>query len=379
MTPEISQTQTESATEPETILVVDDNGPNRRLFEAMLSTAAYKVVLAEDGAEAIAVFREQSPELVLLDLLMPGMDGFETFRRLRELPQGKETPIIIVTALTDLANVQRAIELSPDDFLAKPVHRVELLARVRALLDGRARRLEIPPPVAPVNDEDRRREQLSALIVHDLKHPLSAIYFNTGMLLRENLTGVGQIRVERILHSCETLNLMISGLLDVDRGEKGGIPLVVSEFDPAKLIEEVVSSVCARAELQRKRVKVRIEGESRPLKADREILRRLLENLVDNSAKYAPDGTTIEIETWTRGGLIQFRVRDEGPGIPPESRERIFEKYAQLDRDATLRGRSSQGLGLVFCRLAVEAHKGRVWVEDNHPKGSCFCVELPVA
>jgi len=238
----------------ERILVVDDNAPNRLLAEAMLQTAGYGVVLAEDGPRALELFQLEAPDLVLLDLLMPGMDGFETVKRLRALPGGEAVPIVIVTALADLASVQRAIEVRADDFMAKPVNRVELLARVSALLGRRKREAErADGPASGLSashaERERQREQLSAMVVHDLKHPLSAIYFNAGMLRRDGTIGPkSQEKVERILRACETLNGMVMTLLDINRGEAGRLALTLSEFDVAALVDEVAAAMSARAE-----------------------------------------------------------------------------------------------------------------------------------
>ncbi len=368
--------------ERETILVVDDNSANRLLAEAMLQTAGYRTVLAENGPRALEIFAAQRPALVLLDLHMPGMDGFETFKRLRALPGGDVVPIVIVTALTDLASVQRAIELTADDFLAKPVNRVELLARIRTLL-GKRRKAETPePPSGGVSlshlERERQREQLSAMVVHDLKHPLSAIYFNAGMLKRDlSLGNKPQEKVERILRACETLNGMVMTLLDINRGEAGRLPLTLSEFDAAALLDEVAVSMGVKAEAHGQKLVLSLEGAPLTVRADRDVLRRVLENLVDNASKYAGPRTTIRIECRRGDRAVDFAVCDEGPGIPAGLRDKVFDKYLQLDGDPSRRSPGSRGIGLVFCRIAVEAHQGKIWVEQNEPRGSRFRVSLP--
>ncbi|MEZ0228836.1 MAG: response regulator [Planctomycetota bacterium] len=368
--------------ERETILVVDDNAANRLLAEAMLQTAGYKTVLVENGSQALETFTAKRPDLILLDLLMPGMDGFETFKRLRALPGGAFVPIVIVTALTDLASVQKAIELTADDFLAKPVNRVELLARIRTLLGKRRKAVElIEPPTSGISlshlERERQREQLSAMVVHDLKHPLSAIYFNAGMLKRDMSVGMKpQEKVERILRACETLNGMVMTLLDINRSEGGSLPLTLGEFDAATLLDEVATSMGVKAEAHGQKVVVSLHGAPLTVRGDRDVLRRVLENLIDNASKYAGPRTTIRLECRRGDRVVDFSVADEGPGIPAGLRDKVFDKYLQLD-DSARRSPGSRGIGLVFCRMAVEAHQGKIWVEQNEPQGSRFRITLP--
>lgn len=365
------------------ILAVDDNPTNRQLVQAMLKTGGYDTLLAQAGPEALDLFQKHEPDLVLLDVRMPGMDGFEVCRRIRSLPRGAKTPIMLVTALTDFGSVQSAIELGADDFLAKPINRIELLARVHSLLKNRSRGPDsraVPDNLPPIRELEieRQRGLLSAMAVHDLKHPLSTIYFSAGMLRRDtSLPAAAYERIDRILAASETLDGMLASMLDIGSSADGKLALHPSEFVAATLLADVQTAMGPRAELNGQRLELVIQGMTCPMRADRDMLRRVLQNLVDNSIKYAPAKSTIRLEADGKEDRVEFRVRDEGPGIPVEFREKIFEQNVQLDRDYARRGRLSRGLGLVFCRVAATAHGGRVWVEPNEPRGSSFCVEIP--
>jgi two-component system, sensor histidine kinase and response regulator len=361
----------------ETILAVDDNAPNRLLAEAILSSAGYDVQLAESGQQAIEMFQASPPRLVLLDILMPGMDGFETLKRLRALPGGGATPIMIVTALTDLMTVQKAIELGADDFVAKPLNRTELLARIWSLLGARRSREARLAGLDESAFVDQQRAGITSLLVHDLKHPLTTIYFTAGLLVRDPaLPSRMQEKIRRVLRASETLDHMIMSLLDVTCSEDGALRLNVTDFEVRALLAEVLSTMEPQAEANRQTIElVQKVLETMHVQGDRDLLRRMLENLIDNSTKYAPPESTIRLEVSGGDGCLEFRVRDEGPGIPLGHRHNVFHKYFQLEPEAHP-GRRGRGLGLTMVRVAAEAHRGTVWIEDQ-PKGSCFCVRIP--
>jgi two-component system sensor histidine kinase/response regulator len=362
----------------ETILVVDDNAPNRRLAEAILVTGGYRAVLAESGPEAIARFQALPPDLVLLDVLMPVMDGFETLRRLRELPRGPETPIMIVTALADLGSVQKAIEAGADDFVSKPINRTELLARIWSLLGARKLREEQHPMEgdADLQGLGQKQRELTSLLVHDLKHPLATIYFNAGLIARDaSLSPKTQEKVRRILRGGELLDGMITSILDVMCDEDGSLRLHRGEVEIGALLAEVAGAMGPQAEANRQRIEL-VPNDKVNIQGDRDLLRRMLENLIDNATKYAPPESKILVEAEGKEGFVELRVRDKGPGVPLAQRNAVFQKYYQLERDAPA-SRRGRGLGLVLVRVAAEAHGGTVSVEDEPGGGSCFRVKIP--
>jgi two-component sensor histidine kinase len=171
---------------------------------------------------------------------------------------------------------------------------------------------------------------------------------------------------------------MIMNLLDIARSEDGALALNLAELDVETFLEGVCELSRRRAAESSKKLMVTSDLVRRTIQADPDLLRRVLENLLDNSIKYAPSGSSIQVEASSAGSAVELRVRDQGEGVPAAYREQIFRKYIRAPGQATTEARTSRGLGLVFCRLAVEAHGGQIWVEDNVPKGSVFCVRLPV-
>jgi signal transduction histidine kinase len=224
----------------------------------------------------------------------------------------------------------------------------------------------------------RRRADLSSLIVHDLKSPLTTILGTAEIMLEDDQ--VAQRSKEDLRHiqqAARSMLRMALDLLDVGMGEDGALLPRWELVDVAELVSEVESAMSFRANERQQKIKVSVAEVLVPTwQLDGELLRRVLQNLVDNCVKYGPPGGVIFVSAANTPDVLEIRVRDQGPGVPEELREKIFEKYARIERDTTGRHRESHGLGLRFCRLAVEAHGGRIWVEDNRP-GAIFRVRLP--
>jgi signal transduction histidine kinase len=380
------------AESPVTVLVVDDNFQNREVAEGHLVGAGYQAVQAESGEAALAMLGSDAPrpDLILLDVLMPGLDGFETCRRIRALPGGPNIPILFLTALGDLGTHKAALDSGADDFLTKPINRTELLIRVRSLLrikalsDEQARNLAvISQQRDALVEAQRQKEELTALIVHDLKNPLSSILSNVQYALSQQGLGADERDSLRdVLRASQSMVRMVMNLLDISRSEDGALEPHLTEFDVGGLLREVASEMERRIEDKEQRLALTVAADVRIMKADRDLVRRIVENLVDNAYKYGPRRATIQVEAALMSGgaggpeTVELRVRDEGEGIPVAFRQKIFEKYARVQGRSAHEVRNSHGLGLVFCRRAVEVHGGQIWVEENAGKGSCFCVRL---
>jgi two-component system sensor histidine kinase/response regulator len=180
-----------------------------------------------------------------------------------------------------------------------------------------------------------------------------------------------------VLRASQSMVRMVMNLLDVSRSEDGALVPRLGEFDLPLLLDEVCSEMSRRVEDKNQKLALSVGAEVQRLDADRDLVRRILENLIDNAYKYGPRHSTITVEAALaegEGGAteLEIRVRDQGEGIPPAFRSKIFEKYARVDGRAAHEVRNSHGLGLVFCRRAVDVHGGRIWVEENLPRGSCF-------
>lgn len=366
------------------VLVVDDNEQNRALAKATLEMENFEVLVASRGEEALALFESKSPDCVLLDVRMPGLDGPETCRRLRALPGGKEVPVVFLTASRDVDTFEAALAAGGDDFLTKPVQTTELLLRVQAAL--RMRQLDVANReyfelVRRQRDDlirlQLQKERLTAFVVHDLKNPVSTVDLLAQVLQRDKkLPPDARETADAIRTEVAGLMRLILNLLDISKSEEGALTTAPAPLALAGLVQSVLEGIQVRARAK----EIALLGEIEPVDilADQDLLRRVLENLLDNALRYAPKGSTVSVTVQLRPGELELRIADQGLGIPPEMRESIFDRFVQLEHKDRTAPRTGRGLGLTFCRLAVEAHGGRIYVEDAQP-GTVFCIRLPHA
>jgi signal transduction histidine kinase len=325
----------------------------------------------------VDAFVRQPPDCVLLDIRMPGMDGVAVCQRMRELPGGADVPVVFLTAQRDVDTFDRARQAGGDDFLTKPIRPSELILRIEAAMKLRRLSLERGELVELIRRQrddvmrlQLQREQLMAFLVHDLKNPVHAISLS-GELIARDQTASPRTRAAAaaIRSDSESLLRMIMNLLDLSKADEGRLVPVRQQVDLAGLAAEIAAGMAARARTAE--VEIAAEVAPRSIHADPELIRRVLENLVDNAIRHAPSESRVRITSVDRGTGVELRVADDGPGVPAALRERVFDRFVQGDTPA----RAGRGLGLAFCKLAIEAHGGTIWIEDGNP-GAVFCVRL---
>ncbi|HEX2679190.1 MAG TPA: hybrid sensor histidine kinase/response regulator, partial [Polyangiales bacterium] len=342
------------------ILVIDDNAENRALAQSTLEDEDCSVVLAAGGAEGLRLFEAERPDCVLLDVRMPGMDGFEVCARLRELPDGADVPIVFLTAQRDVDTFDRALRAGGDDFLTKPVRPTELVIRVQAALKLRRMSAELREHYALVRSQrddlmrlQLQKERLTAFVVHDLKNPVNSMDLHAQLLLRnKDLPERARESVQRIREEARSLLRLVLNLLDISKSEEGQLTPKREPIDLDALLQQVQEEhevKASGAEVSLKRV---VEVPS--VAGDEDLLRRVIDNLVENAIRHAPRGSEVVLRTVSHPGAIEIQIVDAGPGVSPEMRERIFERFVQLDFGERVVSRTNRGLGLAFCKLAVE-------------------------
>ena len=366
------------------VLVVDDDPRNRRLLEEYLVGAGYDVRLAHDGLSALEMAAERPPDLVLLDVMMPDLSGLEVCRRLKADPRTRLTQVVLVTALDGTPHKVEGLDTGADDYVAKPVRREEFMAKVRSLLRARRLLAELEEARATVAARNAKLEELEALketltqtLVHDLKNPLAAVLGNLELMERKVDEPVLHL-VRRSKAAAWRMHQMILNLLDVGQLEEGKLQLRIEAVDSGSLAMKACVEMEGAA-VQRG-VKFVIEAEERvaQIRGDVAVLRRVFDNLLSNAIEHSPKGGLVRVSVTPCDEGIEIAVSDQGTGVPAEYRERIFEKFQRLEHRKAVPG-ANRGLGLTFCRLAVEAHGGTIWVDEAPGGGALFRTLLPAA
>ena len=362
------------------ILVVDDSPDNSFLIQAILEEEGYEIHIADSGSSALAKIDQIPPDLVLLDVMMPGMDGYEVTRRIRKNAKLPFMPILLITAY-DQPSVAQGLDMGADDFIRKPVEFDELLARVRSLL-------RLKHSVDERDQIARQREDFVSRLTHDLRTPLLAAdrmldLFQQGAL--GDLTPSMKEAVVTMARSNQNLLKMVNTLLEVYRFEAGRKSLTFSPLDLRELIQEVAEELNPLA--QAKGIALNLDlGLDHPdqvngnLIGDRLELRRVMTNIIGNAIKFTDTGSVdVRLKSTSPAGgklgqasWVMIEIEDTGPGMAPEEQANLFERFRQGDHK-----RSGSGLGLHLSRRIVEAHQGKIDVKSEPAKGSLFVVQLP--
>ena len=383
----------EIASQPPLILVADDVPANVELLHDQLALLGYRVVSAFDGPSAVEACFGHRPDLCILDVAMPAGDlggndrttGFEVCRRIKRDPRTSRIPVIFVTALNDATDRVKAIEAGGDDFLTKPHNRQILSARVRSLLRLKFATDALEESYRKLRELEKVRDDLMKMIVHDLKTPLTSVLASLEMALDGDF-GVVSEGLRRALGDAEAkaedLLALIEDLLEVARIEETTLELDRQPLAPAALLAELVEEWHVRFQQEKAQVAIDVSDNCPVFEADKGLMKRVFSNLIQNAITHAGSGVSITLsareyqEAGDAGGVL-FTVSDNGPGIPPEYHEVIFRKFERVKNPQLPRARNS-GLGLAFCKLVVEAHGGRIWVQSSEGRGSHFHIALPV-
>lgn len=360
------------------ILVVDDNPANRAILQRRLARHGYRVEEAPDGTSALQRLAAGGIDLVLLDVLLPDIDGLTLCRTLKGDPQMASIPVLLVTALHERHDRLAGIAAGANDFLTKPIDGQDLLLRCRNALAAKRQYDRTVTAYRKLQQLEELRDRLTHLIVHDMRSPLSGL---TGYLDLFLSRSQGQVD-ERLRHLVEkatiqahSLEGLINHVLDVSRLEAGAMPLNRERHDLVHLVRIAVAALGSAVE----RVPVRIKAPPTglPVVCDGDLIKRVYINLLSNALRYSPDGSEVLLSLSQTNGILRSEILDDGPGIALEHHKLIFEKFSQV-KSIPVSGKSAtSGLGLTFCKLAVEAHSGTIGVQSQLGQGSLFWFTLP--
>jgi two-component system sensor histidine kinase/response regulator len=358
------------------VLAVDDSPGILALLKQYLSSAGFDVITATDGLSALRAVDQATPDLVVLDVMIPGLDGYGVTERIKGRSGAAYLPVVLVTAGT--LDRERGLEVGADDFLGKPIDRVELLARVRSLLRLRDAIEEARRRAEELKALDRSKQRFVASVAHDLRTPLNAMGLTVQML---RLTKPTPAEVDEALGvlslNVAQMNELLSGLLDYSQIVAGVQPLSLKPFDPRTLVAEVRDTLAATAAQKRLELALDVADDlPHEVTSDYSKCRQVVVNLVSNALKFTTRGrVTIGARRDPAGGWA-VDVADTGVGIAAEDLATIFEEFGQA-RVGRPRGVPGTGLGLAICRRLVERLGGRISVISEPGRGSTFSAVLP--
>jgi len=376
-----------SAGEGGSVLVIDDDQRNVRLMESILKSSGYRVLKAYNGEEALQIVEGDAPDLLLLDVMMPKMSGFELCQRLKGRYETRLLPIIMVTALNALEDKVQALEYGADDFLSKPINKVELLAKVRSVLRVKGLHDELErkrSEIEAANQELVRmqgfKESMMQMVVHDLKNPLASIMGNIQLIQMQNVESMPPARLGELLQrtqeSARQLMRMILNILQIGKLEERKMPLRLEPVPLHDVVQENVDEMMGLSARDGVRLENRVSRDLPSPRADRELVGRVVANLLNNAFKHTPSGGQVIVDAQRDGARITLTVSDTGEGIPEELQPRIFEKFVAGDSESGRRMPYDSGLGLTFCRLAVDCHGGNIWLTSKPGGGTTVYISL---
>ncbi|MCB9431593.1 MAG: hybrid sensor histidine kinase/response regulator [Ardenticatenaceae bacterium] len=355
------------------VCIVDDNVIARETLADLLYPENYELLLIESGLNLLAQIDSLNPDVILLDVMMPELNGFDVCQRLKTHPKWQHVPIILVTALDSKDSLVRGLDAGADEFVSKPVNGSELRARVRSML-------RVKQQYDALNAMLQLREDMANMLIHDMRAPLATIALHAGLMLqRQNLATNDLQALQTIQAELRHLESFINDMLLVAKIEHDKLLLKREPCDLVQLIQQLVAQHELLARLHQ--IKLNVDMPARPLvlPIDETLFSRMLDNLLANALRFSPTGGTVtvrlgEVNEPATGLVRRIQVVDEGAGIPEEERRNVFDKFkiVSLKRE----GLSQIGLGLALCRMVAEAHGGQIYVTANEPHGAVFTVEF---
>lgn len=377
-----------SDTKDNLILIVDDTLLNLRLLSHVLENGGYKHIKAQNGKEAIELAESKKPDLILMDIMMPGMDGFEAVHKIKSKDGLEDIPVIFLSALTETDDKVQAFQYGGVDYITKPFQKEETLARINTHLKIRNLQKQLNDRIDVLKDREvelsrlnKKKDDLVRMVSHDIKNPLTGI-IGLVKLMRDT----DDITPEERKHMLSVIENSGNDLLNMvhevlDRESKKDVPesLDLADIEIVKLVERVISMNKAKAMLKGIELVHNVEPDGLRATLDQNKIEIVINNLVSNALKFTPSrgSISLSVNQNDKKDLILIEVKDSGIGIPESMRDDLFENEMKYSRKGT-GGEAGTGLGLDIVHLYVSLHNGAIRVESEENVGTSFFIKLPV-
>ena len=362
------------------ILIVDDVMSNVLLLKVLLTNEKFQIATASNGRQALDQVTKEKPDLVLLDVMMPDMSGFEVSQQLKANPETAEIPIIFLTALNSTADIVKGFQVGGNDFISKPFNKEELIIRVTHQISLIAAKRIIVAQTEELRKTIIGRDKLYSVIAHDLRSPMGSIKMVLNMLIL-NLPSdtIGPEMYELLTMANQTTEdvfSLIDNLLKWTKSQIGKLKVVYQDIDMVEVTEGVIEIFSMVAEL--KKISIRLETPSKlDVHADIDMIKTVIRNLLSNAIKFSNEETEILVTVQEQEGMAVVSVKDSGCGIDEENQKKLLHTDTHFSTFGT-NNEEGSGLGLLLCQDFVIKNGGRLWFTSAKGEGSTFSFSIPL-
>lgn len=362
------------------VLIIDDVDTNVLLLKLLISKAGYKILTATNGQEAIKLVEENNPDLILLDIMMPIMDGHEVAKKLKEMPDKANIPIIFLSALSSTEDIVKGFKLGAADYITKPFNKEELLTRINHQVDLIHAKKTIVQQTIELKKTIQGRDKLYSVIAHDLRSPIASIR----MVMEVLINGIPKEALEPEMYDLlimanrltdDSFNLL-DNLLKWTKSQTGRLNTVFQDdVHIMDLITGVVDVMRGVAKL--KNITINLHGTTaRTARLDIDMIKAALRNIMSNAIKFSYDNSTVDVSVKEEESRVIIEVKDQGAGINKEKQKLLFKTDTHFTSFGTGNEEGS-GLGLLLCNEFVKRNGGTLWFTSEEGKGSVFSFDIP--
>ncbi|MGL5272822.1 MAG: hybrid sensor histidine kinase/response regulator [Phocaeicola sp.] len=364
-----------------TILVVDDVMANVLLVKVLLTRLKYKVLTASDGLEAVKVATSAKPDLILMDVMMPNLNGYQAVEELKKNPEVQSIPIIFLTALTDTSDIVKGFQVGGNDFISKPFNKEELLIRVNHQISLIAAERFILQQTEELKRTMQGRDKLYSVIAHDLRSPMASIKMVLNMLamsISEDEIGKDMYQMLSMTNqNAEEIYSLLDNLLKWTKNQLGKYDVVKQEFDLVNSTAGVIQIFALVSETKDIKINFLQPTASVEVYADVEMINTVARNLLSNALKFSYAGSEIVVNLEVVDGMAIVSVKDCGKGISEEDQKKLFHTDSHFSKYGT-NNEEGSGLGLLLCKDFIGKNDGRLWLESVEGVGSTFYFSVPL-